>query len=136
MSLRKKLNKFVTAPDEVIDMHGYTTREALSVLDDIAADPKLRFVRIIVGKGIHSAEGHAGVLRDFVKNYLDERQIEHRPAKFKDGGSGALDHGGFRRVGREGRLALVPAGRLFVSGGEGEEFGLREPRAGEQQADG
>ena len=83
------MNKYIQAPDDIIDLHGYTTDEARAVLDDRLKNGTPSHIRIIVGKGIHSEK--QPVLRDFVKNYLSARNIRFNQSKIQDGGEGALE---------------------------------------------
>ncbi len=83
------MNKYLQTPSEIIDLHGYTARESENILDDLFKDKKNLHVRIITGKGIHSENGP--VLRDFVKNYLNRRNIRFSQSKLQDGGEGALE---------------------------------------------
>lgn len=83
------MNKYEKIPEAVIDLHGYTTQEAEETLRGLLKTVGVHHVRIIVGKGNHSANGP--VLRDFVKRYLFMRNIRSAPSKLKDGGEGALE---------------------------------------------
>ena len=82
------MNKYVKQPDEIVDLHGYTTHEAGLLLDTLLEEEHTH-VRIIVGKGIHSKNG--AVLRDFVKDYLHTKNINFSQSKFTDGGAGSLE---------------------------------------------
>lgn len=82
------MNKYAKQPDEIVDLHGYTTHEAGQLLDALLTEGYTH-VRIIVGKGIHSKGG--AVLRDFVKNYLHTNDINFSQSKFTDGGEGSLE---------------------------------------------
>ena len=83
------MNKYPQQPDEIIDLHGFRVVDVEDVLEDIMKSTVSTHVRLIVGKGIHSKEGP--VIRDFVKRYLEVRNITFKSAKFKDGGEGALE---------------------------------------------
>ncbi len=76
-------------PSEIVDLHGYTAREAGNILDDLFKDKKNIHVRIITGKGMHSVNGP--VLRDFVKAYLNGKNIRFNQSKLQDGGEGAIE---------------------------------------------
>ncbi len=84
----KGMNKYERIPDEIIDLHGYTVKEAERALADLLARGPSH-VRLVVGKGIHG--GGKAVLRDAVKSYLAARHIHFLPSKQKDGGEGALE---------------------------------------------
>jgi len=83
------MNKYQNNPECIIDLHGRTVREAKEELEGIVREKKYSHVRIITGKGAFRVNGP--VLRDFVKQYLDEKRISYRPAKIADGGEGALE---------------------------------------------
>lgn len=82
-------NKYEQIAESEIDLHGYTTEEAREVLEEMMSSGKYKHVRVIVGKGRHSAGG--AVLPDFVKAYLNMRSIKYNQSKIKDGGEGALE---------------------------------------------
>jgi DNA-nicking Smr family endonuclease len=83
------MNKYERIPEEIIDLHGYTMREAEEVLHTLLGGQKFSHVRIIVGKGNHGVNG--SVLRDFVKKYLTLRNIRFSQSKLANGGEGALE---------------------------------------------
>lgn len=83
------MNKYKQEPEDIIDLHGYTTFEAKELLDSLLKEGEYSYVRIIVGKGLNSPNGP--VLADFVKNYLTDHCIRFNQSKIQDGGSGALE---------------------------------------------
>ncbi len=83
------MNKYLQTPNEIVDLHGYTTSEAENILDSLFKGKKNFHARIITGKGMHSANGP--VLRDYVKDYLQRRNIRFNQSKIQDGGEGALE---------------------------------------------
>jgi DNA-nicking Smr family endonuclease len=83
------MNKYQKIPEMIVDLHGHTVAEAKAALSCILKGGECSHVRIITGKGTFRANGP--VLRDFVKEYLDERNISWRYAKIKDGGDGAIE---------------------------------------------
>ncbi|MFT5360000.1 MAG: DNA-nicking Smr family endonuclease [Candidatus Paceibacteria bacterium] len=83
------VNKYEQIAELEIDLHGYTTAEAQDVLDDLLDEGAHAHVRVIVGKGTRSFNGP--VLPDFVKSYLNARNIMYRQSKIRDGGEGALE---------------------------------------------
>jgi DNA-nicking Smr family endonuclease len=83
------MNKYLRVPTDVIDLHGYTTKEAEYLLLDMVKHSTHSHVRIITGKGSHGDRGP--VLRDFVKKFLFMHGIHFNPAKQADGGDGALE---------------------------------------------
>ena len=68
------MNKYERVPDYILDLHGYTTREAKEVLEDILDGGEFRHIRIITGKGTFRETGP--VLRTFVENFLRNREIK------------------------------------------------------------
>lgn len=80
-----------------VDLHGFKAREAdREVLRFLASSQRSgkRWVRIIVGKGLHSKDGK-GTLRDHVVSALSERGparyvLAFRTAPQRLGGTGAL----------------------------------------------
>jgi DNA-nicking Smr family endonuclease len=85
----KKQNKYFKEPDLILDFHGMTTSECKLVLEEIIEEAKYNHVRIIVGKGTKSALWP--VLPYFVKNFLDDHNIDYTQSKIQDGGEGALE---------------------------------------------
>lgn len=85
----KKANKYIQNPGYVIDLHGFTTYETQSILDELIEEAEYKHIRVIVGKGLNSENGP--ILPDFVKNYLNKRNIRFSQSKLQDGGEGALE---------------------------------------------
>lgn len=83
------MNKYERQPDYIVDLHGYTTKEAKEALDDIIESGEYRHIRIITGKGTFRETGP--VLRTFVENYLKNQDIKFETAKLYNGGEGALE---------------------------------------------
>ncbi len=83
------VNKYEQQPGEVIDLHGYTTAEAEVILRDVMNNSDHKHIRIITGKGNRSEFGP--VLPNFVKSFLNARNISYRQSKLQDGGAGALE---------------------------------------------
>jgi DNA-nicking Smr family endonuclease len=83
------VNKYEQKAEKEIDLHGYTTDEVRGILDTLLRERKYRHVRIITGKGNHSARG--AVLPDFVRGYLNAHNIRYNPSKPAHGGDGALE---------------------------------------------
>jgi DNA-nicking Smr family endonuclease len=85
-----KTNKYLFAPDEILDLHGLTGREAgLEVEDLYARFTRGTHLRIIVGKGTHSKE--YPVIPHVVRNALLAQGIPWNYAKNDEGGEGAID---------------------------------------------
>ena len=83
------MNKYPNTPDAILDLHGHTRDEAFEALEELRSEGKPLHVRIITGRGMHSANGP--VLRAFVAEYLSERNIRHSRSKLADGGVGAVE---------------------------------------------
>lgn len=83
------MNKYERQPEFILDLHGYTTREAGEILDDLILEGEYKHVRIITGKGSFRETGP--VLRTYVENYLKNRDIKFSIAKLHNGGQGALE---------------------------------------------
>lgn len=82
-------NKYESEPEFELDFHGWTTEECKEELDEIIREGDYSHIRVIVGKGKNSEGGP--VLPNFVKNYLNERNIRFSQSKIQDGGEGALE---------------------------------------------
>ena len=83
------MNKYLQNPEYVIDLHGFTTYESQVILDELIEEGEYKHIRVIVGKGLNSENGP--ILPDFVKNYLNTRNIRFNQSKLSDGGEGALE---------------------------------------------
>jgi DNA-nicking Smr family endonuclease len=83
------MNKYERVPDYILDLHGYTTREAKEILEDVIESGEYNHVRIITGKGTFRETGP--VMRNYVENYLRKLNIIFETAKLYNGGSGALE---------------------------------------------
>lgn len=83
------MNKYEQIPDHILDLHGYTTREAKELLDGLLKSKKYRHVRVITGKGTLRETGP--VLRPFVREYLAGNGIRYNQSKLQDGGEGAFE---------------------------------------------
>lgn len=83
------MNKYERVPEHILDLHGYTTREAGALLDELIRNGNYAHVRVITGTGAQRETGP--VLRTFVRNYLAGRNIRYNQAKLSDGGEGAFE---------------------------------------------
>ncbi len=83
------MNKYQRIPELILDLHGFTVSQARKKLEEIVDDGQLRHVRIITGKATFRENGP--VLRQFVEQYLKERDIKYDYAKLANGGQGALE---------------------------------------------
>jgi DNA-nicking Smr family endonuclease len=82
------MNKYERIPEYILDLHGYTTREAKELLDELL-EGEYGHVRIITGKGTYRETGP--VMRNFVEQYLRLREIKFETAKLYNGGEGAFE---------------------------------------------
>lgn len=82
------MNKYLRTPERIIDLHRHTVREAEAVLSELCRENDIH-VRIITGKGVHSSNGP--VLREFVKDFLQRKNVRFTQSKLQDGGEGALE---------------------------------------------
>ncbi len=83
------MNKYPNTPSMVLDLHGHTRDEAREALDELVESGAHSHVRIITGRGLHSPNGP--VLRDFVTQYLSDKNIRYSRSKLQDGGDGAIE---------------------------------------------
>ena len=83
------MNKYERQPEHILDLHGYTTREAGEILEELIEAREYSHVRIITGKGTFRETGP--ILRTYVENYLKNRDIKFSIAKLQNGGEGAFE---------------------------------------------
>jgi len=83
------MNKYEKIPEYIVDLHGYTTREAGEVLEELIEGGEYKHIRVITGKGTFRETGP--VLRTYIENYLKKRDITFQTAKLSNGGDGALE---------------------------------------------
>ncbi len=93
-NIRRKVNKYLSAPVAKIDLHGCTRREAEEELSrffdywlDQGGGVKLL---VITGQGHHSANSQ-GIIKPFTIDWLKSHGYPQRPAKPQYGGNGALE---------------------------------------------
>lgn len=85
-----KGNKYIFVPDEVLDLHGLTGKEAAEEVADLRSRyERGTHLRIIIGKGTHSRD--YPVIPHVVRNALMAQAIPWNYAKLRDGGEGAID---------------------------------------------
>ena len=83
------MNKYERVPEFVLDLHGYTTKEAKELIGDIIEAGEYGHIRIITGKGAFRETGP--VMRTYVENFLRNQNIKFETAKLYNGGEGALE---------------------------------------------
>ncbi len=83
------MNKYERVPEHIIDLHGFTTKEAGEILDELIEKGGYSHVRVITGKGTFRETGP--VMRRYVENYLENRDITFQVAKLQNGGEGAFE---------------------------------------------
>ncbi len=89
----KHKNKYLPDIEAVLDLHEFTREEASVAVEDFlknAEEKKYRRIRIITGKGLHSANGR-GIMKEYVKNILERSGLKYSEAKISEGGSGAFE---------------------------------------------
>lgn len=82
-------NKYLQNAEKEIDLHRYTTSESEEILNSLLREGKYKHIRIIVGRGNNSINGP--ILPNYVKNYLNSRNVRYNQSKIQDGGEGALE---------------------------------------------
>lgn len=82
------MNKYLRVPEKIVDLHRLTIDMARIALDTLCKEG-YQHVRIITGKGIHSANGP--ILKNFVKAYLSARGARYSHSKIQDGGEGSIE---------------------------------------------
>jgi len=88
-----KGNKYRQVPDDSLDLHGYTTLEAVLTLEEYIShgrDNGFSILRVITGKGLHNPNGVA-LVRNSVQAYLNQNGIDFRYGKFGEGENGIID---------------------------------------------
>lgn len=83
------MNKYARHPEYILDLHGFTTKQAKSLLDAIVTPQKYKHIRLITGKGTLRETGP--VMKSFVQNYLNNLGVVFEVAKLYNGGEGALE---------------------------------------------
>lgn len=92
MKRRKIKNKYFSEPEAVLDLHGFTKKEAQSELFNFleeAHQNNYKKIKIITGQGWHNKDFQS-ILKPFIEDILDQEGCEYRNAKLNDGGAGAL----------------------------------------------
>ena len=83
------VNKYQQIAEKEIDLHRYTKSESENIINSLIKEAKYNHVRIIFGKGNNSIDGP--ILPNFVKNYLNSRNIRFNQSKIQDGGEGSIE---------------------------------------------
>ncbi len=83
------MNKYTRTPDYILDLHGFTTKEAEGLLDEAFSKQQYKHVRVITGKGTFRDTGP--VMRTFVEDYLENGDFRFEVAKLYNGGDGAFE---------------------------------------------
>lgn len=92
MKGRKNKNKYYINPDAVLDLHGFTKKEAeeaFFIFLKEAQEKNLSKIKIITGQGWHNKDFQS-VLKPFMEDLLEENNYSYRDAKINDGGKGAI----------------------------------------------
>jgi DNA-nicking Smr family endonuclease len=92
MRRAKVKNKYYINPEAVLDLHGFTKKEAqeafFEFLDEVR-EKGLKKIKIITGQGWHN-EDFQSILKPFIEEILDEENYSYSDAKINDGGRGAI----------------------------------------------
>jgi DNA-nicking Smr family endonuclease len=89
---KRKKNKYIVNPEAVLDLHGFTKKEAQEELFNFlreARQKNYQKIKIITGQGWHNPDFQS-VLKPHIENILDNQGYEYQNAKMNDGGGGAL----------------------------------------------
>jgi DNA-nicking Smr family endonuclease len=89
--MKPKKNKYAPVIDSVLDLHGYTTSQAIDAVDAflrLSRQKQYTRVSLITGKGNRSLQG--SVLKPTIQSYLLSHNLSFRDAKIQEGGSGAI----------------------------------------------
>ena len=90
---RKRIkNKNYINPMAVLDLHGFTkkeAREAFFEFLDEADKRNFENIKIITGQGWHN-EDFQSILKPFVEELLDKKNYSYSDAKMNNGGKGAI----------------------------------------------
>lgn len=88
--LRK--NKYYINPEAVLDLHGFTKKEAAEAFFEFLDESKekdFKKIKIITGQGWHNKDFQS-ILKPFIEEILNEEGYSYSDAKISDGGRGAL----------------------------------------------
>lgn len=84
------MNKYQKTPDIILDLHGLTVEQAREQLLKLVSDSSNKNIRIITGKGNHSANGIAKIQLE-VKDFLNKQGISWKYGKVNEGGEGVIE---------------------------------------------
>ena len=92
LKLQRKIRMGKLPVDAILDLHGFSQREAVTALQTLLKDSiqtRARFLLIVHGKGYRSKK--QAVIRPMVHFWLSEQSavLAYCPSLAKDGGSGA-----------------------------------------------
>ena len=85
-------NKYYINPAAVLDLHGFTKKEAQEAFFEFLDESKekgFEKIKIITGQGWHN-EDFQSILKPFIEELLDEENYSYSDAKINDGGRGAI----------------------------------------------
>lgn len=83
------MNKYERIPEHILDLHGFTTKEAQTMLDELISSKQYKHIRVITGKGKFRETGP--VMRNFVEHFLEDHDIKFETSKLYNGGEGAFE---------------------------------------------
>jgi DNA-nicking Smr family endonuclease len=91
-SRKKRAVRYTPVIDAELDLHGYTSSEARSAVEELLSEANSagwQRIRIVVGKGTRSMGG-VPILPDVVKAVLIRHGHDYTYAKVFEGGEGVL----------------------------------------------
>jgi DNA-nicking Smr family endonuclease len=90
---RKRIkNKYYMSPGAVLDLHGFTKKEAGEAFFEFLEESRekgFKKIKIITGQGWHNKDFQS-ILKPFIESILDEENYSYTNAKINDGGQGAI----------------------------------------------
>jgi DNA-nicking Smr family endonuclease len=89
---RNQKNKYYLNPAAVLDLHGFTKKEAqaeLFLFLEEVQEKGFKKIKIITGQGWHNSNFQS-ILKPFIEDILEEENYSYTDAKINDGGRGAL----------------------------------------------
>ncbi len=92
MKKNKRKNKYCLVPELILDLHGFTKKEAteeLFIFLKNAQEKNYRKIKIITGQGWHNPD-YQSILKPHIENILDEECYQYQNSKPNDGGAGAI----------------------------------------------
>ena len=92
MKRNKIKNKYYLNPEAVLDLHGFTKREAEEAFYLFLKESRekgFKKIKIITGQGWHNKDFQS-ILKPFIEDILNKENFSYANAKINDGGEGAI----------------------------------------------